>query len=121
VWRVGKREGLYTVPRRLEQRRQPAHTATMAILPTVRALYADPGPISAAKMADSTSASKDRTSGSEAVEGIANAKARGIYRGRKATIDPAKIKQLKADGMELSVIAKTLRIGRACVYPALAE
>jgi hypothetical protein len=88
VWRVAKREGLYSVPRRLE-RRQPAHTAIMAILPTVRALYADPGPISAAKMAVGTSASKDRISGREAVEGIANAKARGLYRGRKATTDPA--------------------------------
>jgi hypothetical protein len=121
VWRVAKREGLYTVPRRLERRRQPAHTAIMAILPTVRASYADPGPFSAAKMADSTSASKDCISGREAVEGIANAKARGVYSGRKATIDPAKIKQLKGDGMGPTVIAKTLRIGRASVYPALAE
>ena len=33
------------------------------------------------------------------LEGIADAKARGVYKGRKATIDPAKIKQMKADGM----------------------
>jgi DNA invertase Pin-like site-specific DNA recombinase len=55
------------------------------------------------------------------LEGIANAKARGIYKGRKATIDPAKIKQMKADGMGPSAIAKTLKIGRASVYRVLAE
>jgi DNA invertase Pin-like site-specific DNA recombinase len=55
------------------------------------------------------------------LEGIANAKTRGIYKGRKATIDPAKIKQMKADGMGPSAIAKTLKIGRASVYRVLAE
>jgi DNA invertase Pin-like site-specific DNA recombinase len=53
------------------------------------------------------------------LEGIADAKARGIYKGRKASIDPAKIKKLKADGMGPSAIAKTLKIGRASVYRAL--
>jgi DNA invertase Pin-like site-specific DNA recombinase len=53
------------------------------------------------------------------LEGIANAKARGVYKGRKAAIDPAKIKQMKADGMGPSAIAKALRIGRASVYRAL--
>jgi DNA invertase Pin-like site-specific DNA recombinase len=28
------------------------------------------------------------------LEGIADAKARGVYKGRKATIDPAKIQQM---------------------------
>jgi DNA invertase Pin-like site-specific DNA recombinase len=55
------------------------------------------------------------------LEGIADAKARGAYKGRKATIDPAKIKQMKAEGISPTVIAKTLRIGRASVYRALAE
>jgi DNA invertase Pin-like site-specific DNA recombinase len=40
---------------------------------------------------------------------IADAKARGVYKGRKASIDPAKIKQMKADGMGPSAIAKKLR------------
>jgi DNA invertase Pin-like site-specific DNA recombinase len=53
------------------------------------------------------------------LEGIANAKARGVYKGRKASIDPAKVKQMKADGMGPSAIAKALRIGRASVYRAL--
>jgi len=53
------------------------------------------------------------------LEGIANAKARGVYKGRKASIDPAKIKQMKAEGMGPSAIAKALKIGRASVYRAL--
>jgi DNA invertase Pin-like site-specific DNA recombinase len=53
------------------------------------------------------------------LEGIAEAKARGVYRGRKASIDPAKIKAMTADGMGPSAIAKALKIGRASVYRAL--
>ena len=53
------------------------------------------------------------------LEEIAVAKARGVYKGRKASMDPAKIKQMKADGMGPSAIAKALRIGRASVYRAL--
>jgi DNA invertase Pin-like site-specific DNA recombinase len=53
------------------------------------------------------------------LEGIADAKARGVYKGRKASIDAAKIKQMKADGMGPSAIAKALKIGRASVYRAL--
>jgi DNA invertase Pin-like site-specific DNA recombinase len=55
------------------------------------------------------------------LEGMANAKARGVYRGRKATIDAARIKQMKADGIGPSAIAKALKIGRASVYRTLTE
>lgn len=55
------------------------------------------------------------------LEGIADAKARGVYKGRKASIDPAKIIQMKAEGIGPSAIAKALKIGRASVYRALAE
>src|SRR5262249_17908911 len=44
------------------------------------------------------------------LEGIASAKARGVYKGRKPSIDTAKIKQMKADGMGPSAIAKALKI-----------
>ena len=44
-----------------------------------------------------------------------------VYKGRKASIDAAKIKQMPADGMGPSAIAKALKIGRASVYRALAE
>jgi len=53
------------------------------------------------------------------LEGIADAKARGVYKGRKATIDPEKVRKMKADGMGPSAIAKALKIGRASVYRAL--
>ena len=53
------------------------------------------------------------------LEGIAEAKARGVYKGRKASIDPAKVRQMKAEGMGPSAIAKALKIGRASVYRAL--
>jgi DNA invertase Pin-like site-specific DNA recombinase len=55
------------------------------------------------------------------LEGIANAKARGVYKGRRPSIDAAKIKQMKADGMGPSAIAKALKIGRASVYRALGD
>jgi DNA invertase Pin-like site-specific DNA recombinase len=55
------------------------------------------------------------------LEGIAGAKARGVYKGRKASIDAEKIRKMKADGVGPSAIAKTLKIGRASVYRALAE
>ncbi len=52
--------------------------------------------------------------------GIEAAKLRNVYKGRPATIDPAKVKELRQSGMGPSEIAKTLRIGRASVYRALA-
>ena len=55
------------------------------------------------------------------LEGIASAKARGVYKGRKASIDAAKIRKMKADGVGPSAIAKALKIGRASVYRALAK
>jgi DNA invertase Pin-like site-specific DNA recombinase len=53
------------------------------------------------------------------LEGIADAKARGAYRGRKASIDPAKVRGLAAQGIGATAIAKVLKIGRASVYRAL--
>ncbi|MGA1806245.1 recombinase family protein [Sphingobium sp. WW5] len=53
--------------------------------------------------------------------GIENAKARGdVYKGRPASIDPVKVKELHATGMGATQIAKTMKIGRASVYRALA-
>ena len=50
------------------------------------------------------------------LEGIADAKARGVYRGRKASIDAEQVKAMKAQGMGATAIAKALNIGRASVY-----
>lgn len=55
------------------------------------------------------------------MEGIAKAKAEGVYRGRKATIDADEVRRLRAEGMGASAIAKALGIGRASVYRLLDE
>lgn len=52
--------------------------------------------------------------------GIEAAKLRNVYKGRPVTIDPAKVRELHAEGMGPSKIAKTMGIGRASVYRALA-
>lgn len=53
-------------------------------------------------------------------EGIDRAKVAGIYRGRKATIDPKAVQTLRSQGVSPTEIAKQLKIGRASVYRALA-
>ncbi len=53
------------------------------------------------------------------LEGIAKAKAAGVYRGRKPSIDQAQVEKLKADGLGATEIAKRLNIGRASVYRVL--
>lgn len=55
------------------------------------------------------------------LEGIARAKAEGVYKGRPASIDAAKVRTMKAKGMGATEIAKALKIGRASVYRALGQ
>jgi DNA invertase Pin-like site-specific DNA recombinase len=55
------------------------------------------------------------------MEGIAKAKARGVYKGRTPSINAADIKRLKSDGLGATAIAKQLGIGRASVYRILAK
>ena len=50
------------------------------------------------------------------LEGIAKAKAEGVYKGRKASIDAEKVRAMAAAGKGASAIAKELNIGRASVY-----
>ncbi|MDX0370622.1 helix-turn-helix domain-containing protein [Sinorhizobium meliloti] len=50
------------------------------------------------------------------LEGVAKAKANGVYKGRKPSIDADRIKQLVAAGKGATEIAKELNIGRASVY-----
>jgi DNA invertase Pin-like site-specific DNA recombinase len=52
-------------------------------------------------------------------EGIERAKAAGVYKGRKPTVDAAAVLQLKEQGVSPTAIAKHLGIGRASVYRAL--
>jgi len=53
------------------------------------------------------------------LEGIAKAKAAGVYKGRPATIEAAQVCELKAQGIGASEIAQRLKIGRASVYRVL--
>jgi DNA invertase Pin-like site-specific DNA recombinase len=53
------------------------------------------------------------------MEGIAAAKLRGVYRGRPASIDAAKVAALKAEGLGATQIAKRLGVGRASIYRVL--
>jgi len=53
------------------------------------------------------------------LEGIARAKAAGVYKGRRQTIDRNKVAELRAEGLGASEIAKRLKIGRASVYRVL--
>ncbi len=55
------------------------------------------------------------------MEGIAKAKAKGIYKGRKPTIDAAEVAKLRAEGLGATEIAKRLKIGRASVYRVLRD
>ena len=52
-------------------------------------------------------------------EGIAKARAEGKYRGRQATIDAAKIRELVALGIPKAKVAAQLGISRDSVYRAL--
>ena len=49
-------------------------------------------------------------------EGIEAAKARGVYKGGKARIDPDAVRKLAADGMKPAHIARQLGISRGTVY-----
>ena len=53
------------------------------------------------------------------MEGIAKAKEKGVYKGRKPTVDVDKIRELAKQGLQKTTIAKELGIGRATVYRAL--
>ena len=55
------------------------------------------------------------------IEGIAKAKAKGVYKGRKPSIDTDQVRTLHAAGVGPSEIAQRLGIGRAFVYRALAQ
>jgi DNA invertase Pin-like site-specific DNA recombinase len=53
------------------------------------------------------------------LEGIAAAKARGVYKGRPPSIRADKVAALKTEGLGASAISKRLKIGRASVYRVL--
>ncbi len=55
------------------------------------------------------------------MEGIAKAKAKGVYRGRKPVISADQVKRLRGEGLGGSEIARRLGIGRASVYRLLED
>lgn len=55
------------------------------------------------------------------LEGIAAAKLKGVYKGRKATIKPADVIALQAEGLGPTAIAAKLNITRMSVYRALGK
>jgi DNA invertase Pin-like site-specific DNA recombinase len=55
------------------------------------------------------------------LEGIAKAKAAGVYKGRPASIEASRVRELKSQDMRPTDIAKALKIGRASVYRVLGQ
>jgi DNA invertase Pin-like site-specific DNA recombinase len=55
------------------------------------------------------------------LEGIARAKAEGVYKGRKPSVDAAEVRRLKAAGRSPTEIAEELEISRMSVYRVLRE
>ena len=53
------------------------------------------------------------------LEGIAKAKAKGVYKGGQTKIDVEQIKKLKGEGLGATAIAKQLNIHRDSVYRLL--
>lgn len=54
-------------------------------------------------------------------EGINKAKERGVYKGRKRSVDVEAVKKLIGQGMRPSDVSRELKIGRASVYRAMNE
>ena len=56
---------------------------------------------------------------SRQAEGIARAKARGVYKGRKKTVDTNRILKMKSDGHSVTEIADLVGVSRMTVYRSL--
>lgn len=54
-------------------------------------------------------------------DGIAKAKAAGVYKGRPVSVPEGEIHRLSAEGIGPSEIARRLKVGRASVYRALSR
>ena len=53
------------------------------------------------------------------LEGIAKAKAKGVYKGRKPSIDVERVAMMRKEGLGATAIAKAMGIGRASVCRVL--
>ena len=55
------------------------------------------------------------------LEGVAKAKALGVYKGRKKSVDTEAVRSLIASGVRPTAVAKQLGISRASVYRAVSD
>jgi DNA invertase Pin-like site-specific DNA recombinase len=55
------------------------------------------------------------------LEGIAKAKTKGVYKGRKPSVPVDDVKRMKSEGMSPTAIAKHLGVARSSVYRALGQ
>lgn len=55
------------------------------------------------------------------MEGIAKAKANGVYQGRKPSIDAEQIRRMKSEGMRPCEIRDVLKVSESAVFRALRE
>ncbi|OBX17939.1 integrase [Erythrobacter sp. QSSC1-22B] len=53
------------------------------------------------------------------MEGIAKAKANGVYRGRKPSVDRKDVRRMQDEGLKPTEIAKQLKVSRSTVWRAL--
>jgi Helix-turn-helix domain of resolvase len=67
------------------------------------------------------SQSSRRTFAARQLEGIAKAKAAGVYKGRPSLLEASRVRELKAQGVRPVDIAKALKISRASVYRVLGQ
>ena len=56
---------------------------------------------------------------SRQAEGIARAKAKGVYKGRSKTIDENRLRKMKAEGHSVTEIAELVGVSRMTVYRTL--
>ena len=55
------------------------------------------------------------------LEGVAKAKALGVYKGRKKSVDAEAVRSLMASGVGASQVAKQMGISRASVYRSVPD
>lgn len=55
------------------------------------------------------------------MEGIATAKAAGVYKGRKPSVDAGEVRRLHAEGLRTGEIAARLKLSRSTVWRVLRE
>ena len=55
------------------------------------------------------------------MEGIERAKKKGVYKGRKLSVDPAEVRRLQDEGIRPTIIARRLGVSRSTIWRALSR